>query len=899
VTKRRTPHTKQNAPVPDTVSALIEQARAKQATSLDLSAMGLTEVPASVGNLAQLQTLNISGNNLTSLPESIGNLTQLQTLYISYNNLTSLPESISNLTQLQTLYISYNNLTSLPEAIGKLTQLQTLDISRNNLASLPEFIGNLTQLQTLYISGNNLASLPEAIGKLTQLQTLAISGNNLTSLPETVGNLVNLTLLYLDENRLRALPGSLRGLKNLQQLYLHGNDKLGLPKEVLGKAWNDFSSEASPGNLAEILDYYFRTRGEARPLNEAKLILIGRGGVGKTSIVNRLVHGRFGREKKTEGINITGWPVRLGEGEEVRLNVWDFGGQEIMHSTHQFFLTERSLYLIVVSGREGRAEEDAEYWLRYVESFGADSPAVVVLNKSSEHPADVNRRALQQKFPFIREFVKTDCKDETGLEELRRAVEHEADRLDGLRDKFPANWFGIKDRLARMRKSYLSFAQYQRECARLGEEDPEAQKRLATYLHRLGIALNYRDHARLQDTHVLNPHWVTDGIYKIINSRRLEEQKGLIRLADLSDILDARKYPPDMHPFILELMKKFELCFGFPDDESQFLIPQLLDVQEPDETAAFDPARCLNFQYHYPILPEGVLPRFIVRTHSLSEGLSRWRTGAILAFEGCRALVKADVQDKRVFVSVSGPARGRRRLLAVIRSDFERIHGDIRNLRPQEMVPLPEAPDEFVSYQDLETMEREGVTTFTKVVAGRVLELHVRVLLDGVDLEEARRRDRGVDLHERPVRLFYSYSRRDEALRNQLETHLKILQQRRLIDSWKDRNIEAGDDWRRQIDVNLERAQIILLLVSADFIASDYCREVEMKFALEREREGKVVVIPVVLRDVNLRGAEFAYLQRLPKDGKAVTLWRNRDTAWRNVSEGIEKVAVRLRGRSV
>ena len=137
---------------------------------------------------------------------------------------------------------------------------------------------------------------------------------------------------------------------------------------------------------------------------------MGRGGVGKTSLVNRLVHDTFVRNSaKTEGIQITQWPVTVG-GETVRLYVWDFGGQEIMHATHQFFLTERSLYLIVLSGREGSEDEDAEYWLKMAASFGGESPVIVALNKMNEHRFDVNRRALQQKYPNIRGFVATDCK---------------------------------------------------------------------------------------------------------------------------------------------------------------------------------------------------------------------------------------------------------------------------------------------------------------------------------------------------------------------------------------------------------------------------------------------------------------------------------------------------------
>jgi internalin A len=141
------------------------------------------------------------------------------------------------------------------------------------------------------------------------------------------------------------------------------------------------------------------------------------------------------------------------------------------------------------------------------------------------------------------------------------------------------------------------------------------------------------------------------------------------------------------------------------------------------------------------------------------------------------------------------------------------------------------------------------------------------------------------------IQLFYSYSRKDETLRDSLDTHLKLLQRQGLIKSWYDRNIDAGDDWKRRIDENLERADIILLLVSANFIASDYCYEKEMKRALERHASGEAQVIPIILRDVDLNGVPFAGIQYLPKNGKAITLWKNRDSAWRNISEGIRKVA--------
>jgi internalin A len=641
-------------------------------------------------------------------------------------------------------------------------------------------------------------------------------------------------------------------------------------------------------------------RADRRPLNEAKLILVGRGGVGKTSVVNRLTLGKFfSKEPKTDGIRITHWPLRLNEKEDVKLNIWDFGGQEIMHATHQFFLSKRSIYLLVLNGREGGEDDDAEYWLKLIESFGGDSPVIVVLNKVKEHPFDVNRRTLQQKYPAIRAFIRTDCKANIGFDELQKTIERETDRLEHLRDNFPAAWFSIKNQLSGMKECFLSFDEYRLLCTNLGETDDNAQEDLATYLHNLGIVLNYKDDPRLQDTHVLNPQWVTNGVYKILNSNILEKHRGTIRWSELSGILDQRDYPPRMHRFLFDLMRKFNLCFPYGEDDTTYLIPELLDKQEPEDTSRFKPEECLTFQYHYTVLSEGLLPRFIVRTHVLSEGLPRWRTGVILRFEGNHALIKADVQDKKVFISVDGTTSGRRRLLAIIRADFERIHRNIPNLQIQEMVPLPEEPTVVVPYRELLVRERNRQRAFSTVIRDQIIDVSIADLLDGVDLNVQQRKKLPGELGPLAARLFLSYAHRDETLRNELETHLKLLERQGLLEIWHDRKIEAGDDWKREIDANLENAHIVLLLVSSDFVASDYCYEKEMKRALERHEKKETRVVPVIVRDVNWKKAPFAGLHALPEGGLPITKWADRDSAWRNVSEGIERVAEEIQKRPV
>jgi internalin A len=167
-------------------------------------------------------------------------------------------------------------------------------------------------------------------------------------------------------------------------------------------------------------------------------------------------------------------------------------------------------------------------------------------------------------------------------------------------------------------------------------------------------------------------------------------------------------------------------------------------------------------------------------------------------------------------------------------------------------------------------------------------------LLNGGELEGSRRAAARGPAPSPAVRLFCSYS-----LRQEFDTHVKLLQRQGVIDVWHDRQIPPGDEWKGHIDDELERANIVVLLVSADFLASDYCYEIEMGRALARHEAGDACVIPVIVSDVNWRSAPFGRLQPLPKDGKAVATWGPdryaRAPAWRNVAEGIERVAKQLR----
>lgn len=140
------------------------------------------------------------------------------------------------------------------------------------------------------------------------------------------------------------------------------------------------------------------------------------------------------------------------------------------------------------------------------------------------------------------------------------------------------------------------------------------------------------------------------------------------------------------------------------------------------------------------------------------------------------------------------------------------------------------------------------------------------------------------------LRLFYSYSRTDEEFRKELEKHLSILRRNGLITEWYDREISAGEEWEGVLNKELERAQIILLLISADFISSNYCYDVEMKTILEKHENGEAIVIPIIIRPTFWQETPFAKLQVLPKDAKPVSIWQNKDEAWLNIVKEIKRV---------
>ncbi|MEG3995253.1 leucine-rich repeat domain-containing protein [Microcoleus sp. SVA1B1] len=733
--------------------------------SIDLSGNPFGTMPEVLLEMKQLESLNLTSIGLKSIPEVIGELSNLTELNLSNNQITSIPEVIGKLSNLTQLSLWNNQITSIPEVIGKLSNLTELDLSKNQITSIPEVIGKLSNLTQLDLSNNQITSIPEVIGKLSNLTQLDLNNNQITSIPEVIGKLPNLTQLNLWNNQIEKIPECLETLPKLEKLDLRRN-RLPISPEILGPT----QQYEEPGTPAAIFNYLRKLRsGEVLPLNEAKVLLVGQGSVGKTCLINRLIHNKYNpNEPQTDGLNITDWPITVNT-KPVKLNVWDFGGQEIYHATHQFFLTKRSLYLLVCNCRTSEDENRLEYWLKLIESFGDASPVILVGNKCDEQPLDLNRKALRDKYPNIKAIVETSCESGIGIDELRSAIHTEISQLKEVYDLLPLSWFQVKQRLENLDKDIISISEYATICAKENIFEETDQTQLIDLLHKLGIVLNFREHPILQSTNILNPHWVTEGIYALLSDDALKvKTKGILTYADLSRILDSNKYPSHRYHCLTDLMGKFELCFPVSNCPAPtFLIPGILPKEQPENTKL--QGETLEFQYHYRILPDSILSRFIVLMHEKIHNCTHWRTGVMLEYtEGAEvyniARIKSDPEDKKIFIAVSGRESTRRSFLSMIRDTFSTIHNSFANLEISQWVPVPGYPDATpLDYADLLGLEEMGET---KVRIGKLKKSwDLRPLLDGYESIELRRRKLmgdefkvydGIEAHSSEQRIIYN-----------------------------------------------------------------------------------------------------------------------------------------------
>jgi len=700
----------------------------KNLTKLRLSENQLTQLPLEITELKNLTTLDLSWNQLTKLPPEIGKLKNLTMLGLADNQLIQLPPEIRELKNLKILYLSGNQLSQLPTEIKKLKNLTVLYLSGNQLSQWPPEIEELKNLTVLSFYRNQLTNFPPEIKNLKNLTVLDLSNNQLTQLPSEIKELKNLSVLDLSKNQLTQLPSEIKELENLKILNLAGNPLTSPPPEIVAMG------------LEAIFTYLKQTKNIEH--NEAKLILVGNGGVGKTCLANRLRTGKFVEEGITEGINISEWSTSApgSENHKIKLNIWDFGGQEIYHATHQFFLTTRSIYLLLWNARKTKDYDNIYYWLHTIEAFGGDSPVILVMSKMNESDDDLNLKDLKSKFPQIAGYIKVDSKDGKGISTLKEKISETAWNLPLMRVKWVDSWYRVRKRLEKIRENSIPYNQFCKICKSKGL-DNENINILDGYLNDLGVILHFKDIA-LRNIVILKPEWATGAFYKILSTKSVLQREGVLLHSELDEIWDKETYPPDVYPQLMGLMNKFELAYQLPD-KNKYLIPELLPKSSPDFD--WDDEENLYFYYSYDsFLPSGIITHFIVRMHQEIEKKENgmplcWREGAVLNLQNSRALVKMKPDEKQIEIRITGD--NKRGALGAICDQLDQINASIKKINVSKQIPCncsKNCPQRYF-YEDL--LEAEKANVKNVQCHKTYKERSISLLLDGYKRREERFRE--------------------------------------------------------------------------------------------------------------------------------------------------------------
>ncbi|HLP92323.1 MAG TPA: leucine-rich repeat protein [Nostocaceae cyanobacterium] len=603
----------------------------------------------------KLKTLNLSNYRITpeeklrEIPVEVFELTWLTELDLSNNQITSLPEAVTRLQNLSYLNLSDNQITSLPEAITRLQNLSTLDLSDNEITSLPEAIARLQNLSTLYLSNNEITSLPEDIARLQNLSTLGLSNNKITNLPEAIARLQNLSFLVLS-----------------------GNPIKNPPLEVVEKG------------IKAIRDYFRQLSDQGKDyLYEAKLLIVGEGGAGKTTLAKKIENHRYQlkEEDSTQGIEVKQWFVPMTNGLDFRINIWDFGGQEIYHATHQFFLTKRSLYALVADSR--KEDTDFYYWLNVVELLSDNSPVLIVKNEKQDRRREINERELRGQFTNLEKILATNLATNRGLKEILNEIKHYIKKLPHIGSALPKTWVRVREALESDARNYISLDEYLNICEQNGFTLFKDKLQLSGYLHDLGVCLHFQEDPLLKKTVILKPKWGTDAVYKVLDNQQVIKNFGRFTKSDLANIWSDDDYAT-MHDELLQLMINFKLCYKIPGQHNQYIAPQLLSVNSPDYD--WNDNNNLILRYTYEFMPKGILIQFIVVMHQLIDQQRYvWRSGVILSKDNTKAEVIEYYDKREIKIRVAG--RHKRDLLTIVTHELDKIHQSFNRLKYHKLIP--------------------------------------------------------------------------------------------------------------------------------------------------------------------------------------------------------------------
>lgn len=617
------------------------------------------------GRVLDLSNTVLSNAELTNLAVEALHA-NLQRLDLSGTPLTSL-SGVALPANLQELDLRYTKLTSLSGVVLP-ANLQRLDLRRTPLTNLSGVVlpANLQQLD---LSCTQIKELPESIRYLKKLVVLDLSGVHLAELPDWLPELGQPFRRYsLEANGIHLLDTTVEGVD--MSIF-------------------DQSQE-------DILRWFeARKKQDDAPLNEIKVVFLGNGDVGKTHTIARLMRNDEKPDEtftgeSTPGIAIAHKSYRI-DGQDIQVHFWDFGGQDVLFPMHRMFMTERTIYVVMVDARNESRGSTAREWLDTVNSFASNAPVMLVVNKLDQNPgATLDERGLRDAYPNLKDIIFMSAK-KLGKQAFHKTFT--AKLLELIRESewpkktWPKNWKRIKDALRDMKTPYIRSQQYAEICRDCSAEEDGGT--VLQWCNDLGVCFCRQDD-ELQDYVILNPNWITNAIYTIIFNKQKSVCNGLISQKEIFQILksgNSRKVHRDIvyswgdMTYILDVVRKFDL--SYPVDRENEFFPNLCSENSTAVVQEYaSKGDTLEFHMKFDFLPNNVLHRLMVDCHRELDFDNVWLTGARFCQPdtGLSAVVKIEEKEKvlKLYVRSANSLHAPNTYLSVIVGSIDRICHELK-----------------------------------------------------------------------------------------------------------------------------------------------------------------------------------------------------------------------------
>jgi internalin A len=625
-----------------------------QLIKLDLANNQIEDLKPLSG-LIQLIELDLANNQIEDL-KPLSGLIQLAELNLSNNQIKDI-SPLSGIIQMTKLEISNNQIEDLKPLSG-LIQLIELDLANNQIEDLKPLSG-LIQLAELNLSNNQIKDISPLSG-IIQMTKLEISNNQIEDLKPLSG-LIQLTELDLSDNQIKDISP----LSGLLQL-----DKIDCERNSLNDTLVKILVIEDPIERQKALsNYYENEKKGTKPFHEAKLMILGDPDAGKTNLRNYLMSRPFDNSSSsTSGVDIERWKIVYNK-TEYRVNIWDFGGQWQQQQVHKFFITNECIYIILL---DARRDTTPELWLDWIKTYAPNGKAIIVMNcMDDKKTADLKENSLKDSYGFIESFhyisLKQESVDITYKElakKLRLDIENQILNLPNINAPYPQTYYDLKIELEDnlfTKFPYITDQLFQEQMTKAGAVGDKGI--LLDRLEEIGTLRHFSGTFQ----YILNPEWLSEGVYKIITAEETKNSKGVLSCQQFGEILKRRQeenkfiYEDKDFEYIRKMMVEFSLAYI--DENQTCFIPIHFNADIPVEIKdnQWFNENYIHYYFQYEdYFPDKLICQFISKVFKKVYERNYWQEGIVLKsidedFNlNTVAFIRSDEKKKRIEIKVLG-----------------------------------------------------------------------------------------------------------------------------------------------------------------------------------------------------------------------------------------------------